>query len=121
MVSPQQLDHLTRSQTTNFRLFQTKRIADDTFAFDVNDRKFSLNVENVTSNFSFSHSVFKRLVLQTRKNKGLFWERVNSIPEGTSCDSSKLRVFSDDNFRYCLNRKDCLWRTLLRQWNRKES
>ena len=26
----------------------------------------------VTSNFSFSHSVFKRLVLQTRKNKGLF-------------------------------------------------
>ena len=26
----------------------------------------------VTSNFSFSHSVFKRLVLQTRKNHGLF-------------------------------------------------
>ena len=26
----------------------------------------------VTSNFSFSHSVFKRLVLQTRKNQGLF-------------------------------------------------
>ena len=26
----------------------------------------------VTSDFSFSHSVFKRLVLQTRKNKGLF-------------------------------------------------
>ena len=26
----------------------------------------------VTSNFSFSHSVFKRLVLQTSKNKGLF-------------------------------------------------
>ena len=25
-----------------------------------------------TSNFSFFHSVFKRLVLQTRKNKGLF-------------------------------------------------
>ena len=25
-----------------------------------------------TSNLSFSHSVFKRLVLQTRKNKGLF-------------------------------------------------
>ena len=24
------------------------------------------------SNFSFSHSVFKRLVLQTRKNQGLF-------------------------------------------------
>ena len=26
----------------------------------------------VTSNFSFSHSVFKLLVLQTRKNQGLF-------------------------------------------------
>ena len=26
----------------------------------------------VTSNFSFSHSVFKRLVLQTGKNQGLF-------------------------------------------------
>ena len=26
----------------------------------------------VTSKFSFSHSVFKRLVLQTRKNQGLF-------------------------------------------------
>ena len=26
----------------------------------------------VMSNFSFSHSVFKRLVLQTRKNQGLF-------------------------------------------------
>ena len=26
----------------------------------------------VTSNFSFSHSVYKRLVLQTLKNQGLF-------------------------------------------------
>ena len=26
----------------------------------------------VTSNFSFFHSVFKRLVLQTRENQGLF-------------------------------------------------
>ena len=30
----------------------------------------------VTSNFSFSHIVFKRLVLQTRKNKGLFGKRL---------------------------------------------
>ena len=27
---------------------------------------------HVTSNFSISHSVFERLVLQTRKNQGLF-------------------------------------------------
>ena len=26
----------------------------------------------VTSNFDFSHSVFKRLVLQTRENQGMF-------------------------------------------------
>ena len=31
----------------------------------------------VTSNFSFSHIVFKRLVLQTRKNQGLFGKRLN--------------------------------------------
>ena len=31
----------------------------------------------VTSNFSFSHSVFKRLVLQTHKNKGLFGKGLN--------------------------------------------
>ena len=28
----------------------------------------------VTSNFSFSHCVFRRLVLQTCKNQGLFWK-----------------------------------------------
>ena len=32
----------------------------------------------VTSNFSFSHSVFKRLVLQTRKNQGLFGKGLNN-------------------------------------------
>ena len=30
----------------------------------------------VTSDFSFSHSVFKRLVPQTHKKPGLVWERV---------------------------------------------
>ena len=33
----------------------------------------------VTSNFSFSHSVFKRLVLQTRKNQGLFGKGLNNL------------------------------------------
>ena len=33
----------------------------------------------VTSNFSFSHSVFKRLVLQTRKNQGLFGKGLKTI------------------------------------------
>ena len=33
----------------------------------------------ITSNFSFSHSVFKRLILQTRKNQGLFGKGLISI------------------------------------------
>ena len=33
----------------------------------------------ITSNFSFSHSVFKRLVLQTRKNQGLFGKGLTDI------------------------------------------
>ena len=31
----------------------------------------------ITSNFSFSHSVFKRHLLQTRKNQGLFGKGLN--------------------------------------------
>ena len=33
----------------------------------------------VTSNFSFSHSVFKGLVMQTRKNQGLFGKGLNML------------------------------------------
>ena len=32
----------------------------------------------ITSYFSFSHSVFKRLLLQSRKNKGLFGKGLNN-------------------------------------------
>ena len=55
--------------------------ADDNFKFHDNGGKFSNKVVKtlwekekllVTSNFPFSHSVFKRLLLQTRKKKGLF-------------------------------------------------
>ena len=35
----------------------------------------------VTSNFSFSHCVFKRLVLQTHKNQGLFGKELKSLDE----------------------------------------
>ena len=34
----------------------------------------------VLSNFSFSLSVFKRLVLQTRKNQGLFGKGLRALP-----------------------------------------
>ena len=33
----------------------------------------------VTSNFSISHSVFKRLVLQTRQKPGPVWKRVKTV------------------------------------------
>ena len=57
-----------------------KECADDNFKFDDNGRKFFKLVENtvgkekflITSNFYFSHSVFKRLIMQTSKNQGLF-------------------------------------------------
>ena len=60
---------LTLSQTTNFRLFQLKESADGNFHFDENGRKFSKGLKIllekekllVTSNFSFSHRIFKRL------------------------------------------------------------
>ena len=73
---------LSLSQMTNFRLFQTKEFADNNFKFDKNDTKFSKRVEN--SNFYFSHSVFKRLVLQTRKNQGLFGKGLKHLSVNNS-------------------------------------
>ena len=57
-----------------------KEFAQDNFKLDENRRQFSKRVENTgrigeiahKSNFSFSNSVFKRHVLQTRENQGLF-------------------------------------------------
>ena len=76
-----------------------KEFAEDKFKCDENDGKFSKRVENtvgkgemlVTSNFSFSYSVFKRLVLQTRKNQGLFGKGLTKI----------LFVFISSVFYYC--------------------
>ena len=46
-----------------------------------------------------SHSVFKRLVLQTRKSQGLFRKGL-TISKMTHLYSSKLNVFADDKFEY---------------------
>ena len=64
---------LTLSQTTHFRLHQTKDFADDSFKFNENGGKFyslyrwktiwEKEKLLVKSNLSFSHSVFKRFVL----------------------------------------------------------
>ena len=72
---------LTLSQTTNFRLFWFERLCRQRFQIWrirqkvlQRGRKALWEKEKllVTSNFFFSHSVFKRLILQTRKNQGLF-------------------------------------------------
>ena len=71
---------LTLYQTTNFRLFQTENLQMTISSLTKNGKKLSKWVENIEerrncslrANFSFSYSVFKRLVLQTHKNQGLF-------------------------------------------------
>ena len=56
----------------NFELFQTE-FADDNLKLYLNGRKFSKSVEDTVEkgeialyDFSFSHSVFKRLLVQTQ-------------------------------------------------------
>ena len=44
----------------------------------------------VTSNFSFSHSIFKRPILQTSKNQGLFGKELNQCT-WTNEDDMKYR------------------------------
>ena len=71
----------------------------------------------VTSNFSFSHSVFKKIELQTHKNEGLFRKgfmlsldtlaksneytglvifNFNPLPDDNILDWSKLKQIADD-------------------------
>ena len=76
------------STLPNSKSFQTT-----IFKFDENEKKFSKRVENTVGkgeialyeHFSFPHSVFKYLVLQTRKNQGLlgkeliFWQKHGTV------------------------------------------
>ena len=57
-----------------------------------------INSHIVSSNLSFFRSIFKRLLLQTRKNQGLFWERVDNCSLRAnrgyfSCYESESNVF----------------------------
>ena len=62
-----------------FSFSKLKKFADDKLEFDENSRKVlqmcrkHREKEKLldTSNFSFSHSVFRRLLLQSHKNQGL--------------------------------------------------
>ena len=84
----QGLDRLTRQTSKHINPFpnnssKLKGFADDYLKSDANDRKFSVWVENVrkliTSNFPFSHSVFKKPVLHPLKNQGLFRKGLTSL------------------------------------------
>ena len=77
---------LTLSQTTNFRLFQTKRLADDDSKFDENGKKLSKWVENNVGKgkiagfeqfLLFSWCFQKTCAVDTGK-PGLVWERVKT-------------------------------------------
>ena len=57
------------------------------------------------SNFSISHSIFKRLVLQTHKKQGLFGKGLNFFPSDNISDSSKLKAFADDKINVTQNFK----------------
>ena len=69
--------NLTLSKQHILGSSKLKDFACNSFKFDENGRKFSRKhlweKEKllVLSNFSFSRSVFKRLILQTRKNQGM--------------------------------------------------
>ena len=64
-----------------------KEFADDNLKFDENSRKFSKWVGNtvekeklhVTNNFSYSYSVFRRLILQTCEDQVLFGKGLKNI------------------------------------------
>ena len=77
-----------------------KELADNDFKFDENGRK-SIQMGRkhwekekllITSKFSFSHGVFKILLLQTRKNQGLFGKGLNRICYGRLQTLSVPRV-----------------------------
>ena len=59
----------------------------------------SLPTKSSGSNLSFSHSVFKRLVLQTHVNQGLFWKRLtrksfkNTVWKGEIARSEQFLLF----------------------------
>ena len=74
---------LTLSQTTNFRLLQIQRVCKMTISNLMKTAESSPKGKKtlgekekllVASNFSFSHSVLKRLVLKTVKKPGLVWK-----------------------------------------------
>ena len=94
---------LTLSQT-NFRLSRLEQFADNNFSIDENGRKFSKRVENtvgkgeiaVSSNLSYSHSVFLKDLFCKHMKPGLFGKTL------TLCFVNILQLF------FCFDQFICL-------------
>ena len=107
---------LTLYQTINVRLFQTERICRRQFQIwwkwqkvIQKGRKTLWEKEKllVTSNFSFSHNVFKRLVSKGRFQKACFqgvivWECVNSLPHN--------KLYTGSNWKISRRQNICNWK-----------
>ena len=113
--------HLPKQQILDSS--ELKEFSGKSFKFDEHNRKFFKLVEKklweketllVRSNFSFSHSVFKGLVLQKRKNQGLFGKGFNPFPNKPwflrVCSSYLLKTLEEkekllitSNFSYSLS------------------
>ena len=110
------------SQISNFRIFQSQRVCRQQFHIDKNGIKFSKHLENtvgkgekllIKRNFLFFHSVFKRFYCRHIKNQ-------EPITRRQILDSSKLKDFADDNFKFDENGIKLYpngWRTL---WEKKK-
>ena len=97
---------LTLSQTTNSRLFQIETVCRRQFQIpwkwqNVPPKKYKTLWEKekllVTSNFSFSYSVFERLVLRTRKNQGLFGKGLKELDQNTADRNFSIRKIYEDS------------------------
>ena len=102
---------LTFSQMTNFRLVQIERVCRRQFQFYFKwqkDLQTGRNYYGKRRNFSFSHSVFKRLVLQTGKNQGLFGKGLTHYHTMPHFDA--LKTYSCG--KNCEKRKRNAWNKL---------
>ena len=83
-----------------------KQFADNNFKFDEDGRKFYTWVETlcekekllVRSNFFFSFSVFKRLVLQKHKNQGLFEKGIEKTCKKRASACCGYSILSCDHY-----------------------
>ena len=95
-----------------------KDFADDSFKFDEKGRKLSKPVENTVGKgeiaryeqFLLFQQCFQKACFAGVSKGVIVWEWVNPFPNDNFLDSSKLKVFADDNFRFDKNgRKLSKW------------